>query len=233
MPTARMLPLGTVIKPKKPKPGWEKLRFFVTGYFSGSQDGKLVKDYIMTPWPLGAIRIEGGGEEIFLSCSEDAIGEVESLGAVSEEGCLWMGKTLDEMIGRSDVLSPLAQGKDSMALSYGDLPCTLTKGEPRPGGLLPLGSIVSECLDPGQKVMIIQHSGRDTGTGERHDYCICPWPQGADPGDEHLYTLNHDEITAVHFRGYENALSQEVAKRLEKKRRGSLFSRIIGKVSEW
>lgn len=233
MPIARMLPLGTVFKPKESNPGWEKLRYIVTGYFSISKDGKTDYDYTITPWPLGAIRIEGGGEEIFWSCCEDVIGEIESLGAVSEENCSWISKTLDEMIGRSDACSPLAEGKESMSLFYGDLPCTISTRELQPGEMLPLGSVVSECLHPEQKAMIIQHSGRNTSTGKKHDYCVCPWPQGADPGDEHLYTLRNDQITAVHFRGYENALSQELAKRLEKKRRGSLFSRIFGKASEW
>ncbi len=228
MPTARMLPLGTVVKPKRANPGWEKLRFIVTGYFSCSEDGKTDWDYTMTPWPLGALRIEGGDDQVFCSCNEDAIGEVESLGAVSEEGCSWMGETLDEMIARDDACSPLAQGKESMALAYGDLPCTMGSRPLGPDELLPLGSVVSECLDPGQKAMIIQHSGYNTRTGKPHDYCVCAWPQGADPGDEHLYTLSNSHITAVHFRGYENALSQELERRLKKKRRGSLFSRIFG-----
>ncbi len=233
MPTVRMLPLGTVIKPKDPMPGWENIMFIVTGYFAISKDGKTDYDYTITPWPLGSIRIKGGGEEIFWSCSEDAIGRIESLGAVSEESCSWISKTLDEMIGRADASSPLAQGRESMAVSYGDLPCTMSIRELRPDEMLPLGSVVSECLHPEQKAMIIQHSGRNTSTGKRHDYCVCSWPQGADPGDEYMYTLSNDQITAVHFRGYENALSQELERRLKKKRRGSLFSRIIGKVSEW
>lgn len=233
MPIARMLPLGTVIKPKAAKPGWEKLRFIVTGYFSCSLDGETDYDYTMTPWPLGALRIDGGDEQRFCGCNEEAIGEIEFLGGVSEEGCAGIAAKISEVIERDDIRSPIASGEGSVALSYGDLPCTLAEGDPRPDELLPLGSIVSERLDPGQKVMIIQHSGRNVRTGERHDYSICPWPQGANAGDENLYTLNHDEITAVHFRGYENALSQELAKRLEKKRRGSLFSRLFGKVSEW
>ncbi len=233
MPTARMLPLGTVIKPKKPMPGWEKLRFIVTGYFSVSKDGGADRDYTVTPWPLGAIRIEGSDDECFLGCNEDAIGEIESLGVVSEEGCSWMSETLDEMIGREDVSSPLAQGKESMTLSYGDLPCTMGSRPLGSDELLPLGSVVSQRSLPGQKAMVIQHMGRNTRTGKTHDYCVCAWPQGADPGDERFYTLSNDQITAVHFRGYENALSQELERRLKRKRRGSLFSRIIGKVSEW
>ncbi len=220
MPIARMLPLGTVIKPKESNPGWEKLRYIVTGYFAIFGDGKTDYDYTVTPWPLGAIRIEGGGEEWFYSCSEDAIGEVEFLGAVSEENCSWISETLDEMIGRSDVCSPLAEGKESMALSYGDLPCTMFSKKPDPNELLPLGTVVSVTTspDPNQKAMIIQHLGRNTRTGKGYDCCICSWPQGADPGDEYVYTLRNDQITAVHFRGYENDLSRELSRRLQRKR---------------
>lgn len=233
MPTARMLPLGTVVKPKEPKPGWEKLRFIVTGYFSISTDGKTDYDYTVTPWPLGAVRIEDSEDLCFVGFSEEAIGEVESLGAVSEESCAWMGETLDEMIARGDACSPLARGKGSIALSYGDLPCTMGSRPLGSDELLPLGSVVSQRSLPGQKAMVIQHLGQNSRTGKTHDYCVCAWPQGADPGDERFYTLSNDQITAVHFRGYENALSQELERRLKKKRRGSLFSRIFGKVSEW
>ena len=230
---AKMLPLGTVFAPNNLNPGWEDMKLIITGYFSYASGSGTDYDYVVTPWPLGAINLRNGKQLRFCGCNEDIVDKVEFLGAISEESCEWLSNEVQRAIEKSDMLSPIAQGKESIAVSLGPFSDTIQENGYLDGSLLPLGSVISSSSYPGRKVMIIQHSGQDESTGMRHDYCVCPWPEGANPGDKYLYTLNHGEITAVHFRGYENAVSQQLKKQLEKKRRGSLFSRIIGKVSEW
>ena len=225
----KMLPLGTVIKPKWPKPGWEDMRYIITGYFPYVAESDTDYDYTITPWPLGAIKLNDGGQEFFYSCNEDAIGEIESMGAISEEIVVWCNHMIEEALTRDDMDSPLASGESSMAIELGELTSSLSEEGVAFEGILPLGSVVSELQHPNRKTMIFQHAGMDKATGKDYDYCVCAWPQGVNPGDEKFYVIKHSDITAVHFRGYENALSQELAKRLEKKRKGSLFSRIIGR----
>lgn len=105
--------------------------------------------------------------------------------------------------------------------------------ENRGKGLLPLGTIVSVSSENDSTMMIYRQVIRNMRTKEIKDYAVVFWPQGDNPADQRICAINDDDITAVHFRGYENALSQELAEHLEKKRRGSLFSRIIGKGRAW
>ena len=231
MPVMSLLPLGTVIDGKSSSPGWEQLRFMVTGYFPVVKDTGVHFDYTVTPWPLGFVNIDDGTQKMFYSCNEEAIGSVDFLGAVDECAKDNVDWVYGEARSREDVKTPLAQGAEPMMHAYGDLPCTVGDMPFSEDDALPLGTVVSTKANGSRKAMIYQHSG--SANGERYDYGICAWPEGADPGDKNIVLIKHDEITAVHFRGYENALSQELAKRLKKKRRGSLLSRIIGKVSEW
>ena len=226
MPKLRLLPLGTVIKGKDPAPGWEKLRFMVVGYFPIARETRECFDYVMAPWPLGYVNYEDGTRKRFYSCNEDAIGAIEFLGAVDEELKKMTDWFYQDAIDRTDSNSPIASGVASMVESLGDLKAS-TGNFPPNSDLLPLGSVVSTVSDGDRKMMIYQHSG--IVDGEYFDYGICNWPEGVDPGSGKIGLIKQEEITAVHFHGYENALSQELAKRLEKKRRGSLFSRIIGK----
>ena len=231
MPVMSLLPLGTVIDGKSSSPGWEQLRFMVTGYFPVVKDTGVHFDYTVTPWPLGFVNIDDGTQKMFYSCNEEAIGSVDFLGAVDEcakENVDWV---YGEARSREDVNTPLAQGAEPMMHSYGDLPCTVGDMPFSGDDILPLGTVISTARNGAQKGMIYQHGG--TYHGEHYDYGVCAWPEGADPGLKEVQLIKHDEITAVHFRGYENALSQELERRLRKKRRGSLLSRIIGKVSEW
>ena len=168
---------------------------------------------------------------MFYSCNEEAIGAVDFLGAVDEcakENVDWV---YAEARSREDVNTSLAQGAEPMMHAYGDLPCTVGDMPFSKDEILPLGTIVSTARNGARKGMIYQHGG--TVFGEHYDYGVCAWPEGADPGDKYIVLINHSEITAVHFRGYENALSQELERRLKKKRRGSLLSRIIGRASKW
>ncbi len=231
MPKLHLLPLGSVIRMKGMQPGWESLRFMVTGYFPVEIGGPRSNDYTITPWPLGFLNLKDGTQESFLSCDEDGIEAIEFLGAVD---CLSKEKTdryYQEALDHDEVKCFLGLGAESVMVSYGDLPVTITDLPFRDDEVLPLGTVISFRGCAGRKAMIYQHSG--TADGDRYDYCICTWPEGEDPGRDEVNVIKHSEITAVHFRGYENALSQELAKRLEKKRRGSLFSRIFGKASEW
>ena len=60
MPVMNLLPLGTVIDGKASSPGWEQLRFMVTGYFPVVKDTGVYFDYTVTPWPLGYVNIDDG-----------------------------------------------------------------------------------------------------------------------------------------------------------------------------
>ena len=226
MPTMSLLPLGTVIDGKASSPGWEQLRFMVTGYFPVVKDTGVHFDYTVTPWPLGYVNIDDGTQKMFYGCNEEAIGSIDFLGAVDEcakENVDWV---YAEARRREDVKTPLAQGAEPMMHSYGDLPCTIGDMPFSGDDVLPLGTVVSTARNGARKGMIYQHGG--TYHGEHYDYGVCAWPEGADPGLKEVQLIKHDEITAVHFRGYENKLSLELAKRLGKKRHGSLFSRLLG-----
>ncbi len=213
MPILKMLPLGTIIKGKN-KPGWERLRLMVTGYYPMEKDGPRCNDYTVTPWPLGYLNFKDGSRERFLSCNESAIVEIEFLGAVDDASKRETGKLYGEALEFDCLTCPLASGGKSIASTYGDLPCTIGDVPFAPDEILPLGSVVSTRRNGSQKVMIFQHSG--TYRNEYYDYGICAWPEGADPGSDNVALIKHDEITAVHFRGYENAVSQQLTKQLEK-----------------
>ena len=227
MPMLHLLPLGTVIEAKDPAPGWEDLRYMVTSYYPVAVEGGECFDYTITPWPLGFMNIKGGSQEMFYSCNEDAIKAIEFLGGIDDFSCEKTNQFYEKALKRSDLTSPLAQGTEPMMHSYGDLPVTIGDISFGKDEILPLGTVISMAKNGSQKVMIYQHGG--TYRGKHYDYGVCAWPEGADAGSDIIQLINHDGITAVHFRGYENALSQEVTKRLEKKRRGSLFTRLFGK----
>ena len=227
MPLLHLLPLGTVIDVKGPTPGWEDIRFMVTSYFPKERGGNEHLDYAVTPWPLGYVNIDDNTRKLFYSCNEEDITTIDFLGAVDESLKNATDDFYERSLLREDMTSPLALGVEPMMHAYGDLPVTvgdLPFGEDE---ILPLGTVVSTKLNGDQKAMIYQHA--HVVKGKRYDYGICAWPQGENVGRDSTVLINQDQITAVHFRGYENALSQELAKRLEKNRRGSLFSRIIGK----
>lgn len=226
MPVLHLLPLGTIVDGEDPAPGWENLRFMITGYYPRVVGSDRYLDYVVTPWPLGYINIDDGSRKMFYSCNEDAIKTVDFIGAVDEslkEKTDWY---YEDSLHREEFNSPLATGAKPMALSYGDLPTTIGNVPFRETEALPLGSVVS-VKDSDKKLMIYQHSG--SCEGKRYDYGVCSWPEGENPGSLYTSVIKHSDITAVHFRGYENALSQELARRLEKKRKGSLFSRILGR----
>ncbi len=225
MPMLHLLPLGTIIKGKT-RPGWEQFRLMVTGYYPREKDGPRCNDYTVTPWPLGYLNFKDGSRELFLSCNESAIVEIEFLGAVDDASKRETDRLYGEALGLDGLTCPLAQGAEPMAHAYGELPCTIGDAPFAPDEILPLGSVVSTERNGKQKAMIFQHSG--TYRNEHYDYGICAWPEGADPGSEDITLIKRSEITAVHFRGYENAVSQQLAKQLERKRRGSLFTRIFG-----
>lgn len=231
MPNLRLLPLGTVVKPKDVNPAMPSLRYMITGYFPCAQDGSEDFDYNVTPWPLGYLNMNRGDQLMDLVCNEEAIGSIEFVGLVNDELIEKTNAFYDEAVGRADLHSPLAMGRKPMIDS---LHFSGSKEEDAPycqEDRLPLGTVVSIKGNGGRRVMIWQHAKKvDDGV---YDYGICAWPDGVDPGRETIYLIKKEDITAVHFRGYENALSQELAKRLEKKRRGSLFSRIIGKGKSW
>ena len=227
MPNLHLLPLGTIIKGDN-KPGWEDLRFMVTGYYPVEKNGgNRCNDYTVTPWPLGYLNFENGTQEMFLSCNEDAILAIEFLGAVDDSSKELTDRYYRDAFNCGGPKCPLAQGVEPMMHSYGNLPVTIGNLSFGKDEILPLGTVISTAKNGSQKGMIYQHGG--TYRGKHYDYGVCAWPEGADPGSDIVQLINHDEITAVHFRGYENALSQEVTKRLEKKRRGSLFTRLFGK----
>ena len=228
MPELNLLPLGSVVRLKGMLPGWEKLRFMITSYYPLEIGGPRSNDYTITPWPLGFLNFDDGTQEAFLSCNEDGIETVEFLGAVDELSREKTDRYYREALSSDEVSCPLAKGVEPMMHAYGDLPCTIGDIPFFEDDILPLGTVISTKANGSRKAMIYQHSG--SANGERYGYGICAWPEGADPGDENIVLIKHDEITAVHFRGYENALSQEVAKILEKKRRGSLLSRIFRKL---
>ncbi len=64
MPKLRLLPIGTVFKPKGLEPGWERMRLMITGYFPIESDHSSCEDYLVTPWPLGYVNYENGTQEI-------------------------------------------------------------------------------------------------------------------------------------------------------------------------
>lgn len=103
MPVMNLLPLGTVIDGKSSSPGWEKLRFMVTGYFPVVKATGVYLDYTVTPWPLGYVNIDDGTQKMFYSCNEDVIGSIDFVGAVDEcakERTDWL---YSEAIAREDV----------------------------------------------------------------------------------------------------------------------------------
>lgn len=205
----------------------------LTAWYAKSPDGSKRYDYTVTPWPLGFVNLGKEGKERFFSCNEDSIGLIESLGGVNEELLARMDWAYSEALLRADLDSPLAMGERSIALGYDNPPIVAEDGIPfDPSESLPLGTIVSTIHDKG-KFMIYGHSGKAGNL--KYDYLVTSWPEGANPDRERKMAnvILREDITAVHFRGYENALSQELAKRLEKKRCGSLFSRIIGKGKSW
>ena len=226
MSALNLLPLGTIVKGKNPASGWEMLRWMVTGYYPVAMEDGECFDYAMTPWPLGYINIEGGEKKTFYSCNEEAIELVEFFGAVDSFSETVTNQFYEATLKKDEFTSPLAQGVEPMMHSYGNLPVTIGNLSFGKDEILPLGTVISTAKNGSQKGMIYQHGG--TYRGKHYDYGVCAWPEGADPGSDIVQLINHDEITAVHFRGYENALSQEVTKRLEKKRRGSLFTRLFG-----
>lgn len=217
MPRLKLLPLGTVIRLKGMQPGWERLLFMITGYYLKEINGPRCNDYTITPWPLGFLNLKDGTQEPFLSCNEDAIESIEFLGAV--DGCS-KEKTdyYHQEALRLDVMKcPLAQGATPIMESYDDLPVTISNLPFGETEALPLGTVISFRGSHGRKAMIYQHSG--TVDGKPYDYVICAWPEGEDPGRDEVNVIKHDQITAVHFRGYENALSRDLARRLQRKRR--------------
>lgn len=230
MANLHLLPLGTVVKPKDVNPEVPEMRYMIVGYFPMAADKSVCFDYSVVPWPLGYVNLRGGIRKINFSCNEDAIGSVDYLGGVNEELAEKLEVFYEEAIGRDDLSSPLARGSKPMATEFSFGLSNFCSCEPTEGDILPLGTIVSVEGDS-KKVMIYQHLQEIKGS--RHDYGICAWPDGADPGLNGMYVADSSQITAVHFRGYENALSQERLKELKGRSRGSLFSRIIGKVSEW
>lgn len=231
MPEVCLLPLGTVCRPKKPIKGMEDIRFMITGWFPWVDDENRGYDYTVTPWPLGYLNMKNGEKRRFLSCDEEALGDIEFLGGVDEALALEIDNYIRRVNSRAEFNSPLASGKESRVAATGDLPCTMGSSPYAGDWDLPLGSIVTTAW--GDKAMVYGLSTKTLDDGKTYDYVLCPWPGGVDRGSGTRSLFLSGDIATVHFRGYENALSQELAKRLAKKRRGSLFSRIIGKGKSW
>lgn len=224
MPELSLLPLGSVVELKGAKPGWEDLRYMITGYFCVEKGGPRSSDYVITPWPLGYLNYEDGKQEIFYSCDEDGIVNVDFLGAVDESLKSESDFVYREAMKAEDLNCHLAQGAEPLTRAYGDLPATVGNLPFDADEVFPLGTVVSTKRNGDQKVMIYQNQRKYRG--ERYDYGICAWPQGADPGSPDVILIKQEEITAVHFRGYENELSRELAE-IHRRKRRSLFSRLF------
>lgn len=212
----KLLPLGTVFRLKD---GGANDFYMVTGYFVESADKSKAFDYTITPWPVGfklkpskTPMTSGERAERFYGTDDGNVGDVLFMGAVSSELASWQDGLIDEVAGRNGLRPPAAQGASFVAGSLGDLPCSMGGDRPGKHGALSLGSVVSERKHPGRKTMIIALSGKTEPTGKRHDYCVCAWPEGADPGDKYMYPIKHSDIVTVHFRGYESRQSKRLAR---------------------
>ena len=223
-----LLPLGTVFKPKRLQPGWEKMRFMITGYFPIAKDTGECFDYTVTPWPLGYLNVKNRGQVAFCQCNDESIEEVEFFGCISEESEEYNRYLLEEAKKRR-FTAPILHSDVSYAsgLTFADSFCSELDSSDDP--FLPLGSIVSVSSEENRRMMVYRQALVIPSTGEAKDYAVLFWPQGDDPAVSGACLINRSVISSVHFRGYENALSQELARRLEKKRKGSLFSRILGR----
>lgn len=79
--------------------------------------------------------------------------------------------------------------------------------------LLPIGSVV--LLEDGEKRLMI-HGIMQTdihGSGEEYDYLGVMYPEGH-IGEQFLYLFNHENITEVIFRGYEDEEREDFIEKL-------------------
>lgn len=225
-----LLPLGTVFKPKDLQPGWGQFRLMITGYFPISKDtGECCYDYVVAPWPLGYVNVKGRGQVSFLQYSDASIEEVEYLGCISQAWRETVEKYV-ETANEMKLVPPVFESESPWALRLDTETETFSRKGGEMGTLLPLGSVVSVAAEGGRTMMLCRHKLRISATNEVKDYAAVFWPQGDNPADEGVYLVNNEEISAVHFRGYENAFSQKLARQLFKSSKRSLFSRIAGKV---
>lgn len=69
--------------------------------------------------------------------------------------------------------------------------------------LLPIGSVV--LLKDGEKKLMISGIMQtdDGGKGQEYDYLGVLYPEGH-IGDQFQYLFNHDDISEIFFRGYED-----------------------------
>ncbi len=232
MPALPLLPLGTVFKPKDLDPEWKDFRLMVSTYFTLEKGASKSCDYCVTPWPLGFLRRENADPAVFLFGNESEIDEIEFIGCVSEEACALLGETLSDALKDSEARSPIATGAPSIAPSLGDLPTTFGDLGFDQDEMLPLGSVISTSSCSGKLMVVQQPVGLLSTNGVRVDYACIPWPYGASLASDKTLVCSKEEITAVHFIGYRNALTQEITERLYRRgwggRKTSLLSRIFG-----
>lgn len=79
--------------------------------------------------------------------------------------------------------------------------------------LLPIGSVVT--LKEGQKKLMIYgvlQTMEEEGAKE-YDYIAVPYPEG-NVGPKHRYMFDHENIAAVHFRGFEDVERQYLMAKL-------------------
>lgn len=238
MPVMPLLPLGTLFKPKKLNSKYPDMRLMISSYFSLGNGDSNGLDYFVTPWPMGFYSQQGRAADFFLAGNEDQIEQIEFIGCVSDEAREAAQRNLDDASGDNELTSPLATGTPSIALSMGDLPSTFGNLNFNPEEMLPLGSVVS-VSSSSTKLMIVQQTvDMYSSSGKRVDYIGAEWPYGACPSRGSSPAICADDITALHFRGYENAVSQGVMAGFESegwhgKKRSffrSCFTRVIGDV---
>lgn len=232
MPTLPLLPLGTVFKPKDLNPKFPDMRFMVSSYFTLDREDSISLDYGVTPWPLGFVRRKGADPDFYLFGNEESVERIEFLGCVSEESCAYLRGMLEDVVEDDEITSPLATGTESLALSFGDLPATFGDLDFDRGEMLPLGSVISASSASGKLMITGQPIGLESIDDTPADYLCVAWPEGGSPGAGTMPTVWAEDITAVHFLGYRNALAQEIMESRRRRgwggRKASLFSRIFG-----
>lgn len=82
---------------------------------------------------------------------------------------------------------------------------------------LPIGSVVllKGAIKKSMIIGIIQSTKEDDETIKEHDYIAVMFPEGF-LNTETMFMFNHDQITDVIYRGYENPERTEFLQKLEK-----------------
>lgn len=78
--------------------------------------------------------------------------------------------------------------------------------------LLPIGTVVQ--LHGGEHCLMITGVIQTTVDGMTYDYCAVPYPEG-NTGSKEIRVFNHDAVSQVLFRGWEDARRKAFLSQLE------------------